>query len=370
MAPVAGVTDEAAAPPKRFEDIMENIISIANIPAYIRAAMAIQSDRVDGFPLLILGPVGVGKSQAPVQVAREEGWHVEVVNLSNYQPSEVTGWVTQVGDAMDQLLPVWGRNVIDAGKSGSKSLIIFEEFPQCDIDVQKASAQVIWDRRLAGHRLPEDCLIIANGNRKSDKAAVKSIPEHLVSRFNIVTVEAELDPTLAHFAKIDVAPEVTTYLTQFPDALHRHAADGTPFPCPRTWVAVSDVIKAEVPKAIEMPMIAGAIGVGEQAKFTGFLRIWRDLVAPSEVFANPDAAPVPEKADVRYAMIGSLIASVTNKTAKACAAYIKRLPPEYHSVAVSALLRRNEAASEPGKKVSTTGFTDILIETSNLIGEG
>ncbi len=349
---------------------MENIISMTNLPAVIRAAMDIQINRIDGYPLLILGPVGVGKSQVPVQVAREEGWEVITVNLCNYQPSEVTGWVTQVGDVMSQLLPDWAKRVFDAAQSGKKTVIIFEEFPQCDIDVQKAAAQVNWDRRVAGHRLPEDCLIIANGNRKSDKAAVKSIPEHQISRFTIMTVEAELDPTLAHFAKIDVAPEVTTYLTQFPDALHRHAADGTPFPCPRTWVAVSDVIKAEVPKAIEMPMIAGAIGVGEQAKFTGFLRIWRDLVSPSEVFANPDAAPVPEKADVRYAMIGSLIASVTNKTAKACAAYIKRLPPEYHSVAVSALLRRNEAAGDPGKKISTAGFTDILIETSNLIGEG
>ena len=348
---------------------MENIISMSNLPAYIRAAMPIQIDRVDGFPLLILGPVGVGKSQVPVQVAREEGWHVEVVNLSNYQPSEVTGWVTQVGDQMDQLLPRWGNNVIEAGKDGSKSIIIFEEFPQCDIDVQKASAQVVYDRRVAGHRLPEDCLIVANGNRKSDKAAVKSIPEHLVSRFNIVTVEAELDPTLQHFASIDVAPEVTTYLTQFPDALHRHVADGTPFPSPRTWVAVSDVVKAKLPKAIEGPMIAGAVGIGEQAKFTGFLRIWRDLVAPSQVFANPETAPVPEAADVRYAMVGSLVASASNKTAKALATYIKRLPPEYHSVAAAAIKRRNEAANDPAKKISAKEFTDILIETAQLLSE-
>ena len=50
---------------------MENIVSMSNLPAYIRAAMDIQTERVDGFPLLILGPVGVGKSQVPVQVAKE-----------------------------------------------------------------------------------------------------------------------------------------------------------------------------------------------------------------------------------------------------------------------------------------------------------
>jgi hypothetical protein len=348
---------------------MENIISMSNLPATIRAAMDIQTSRVDGYPLLILGPVGVGKSQVPVQVAQEEGWEVITVNLCNYQPSEVTGWVTQVGDVMSQLLPDWAQRVFDAAKAGKKTIIIFEEFPQCDIDVQKAAAQVNWDRRVAGFRLPENCLIIANGNRKADKAAVKSIPEHQVSRFTILTLEAELDPTLAHFAKIGVAPEVTTYLTQFPDGLHRHVADGTPFPCPRTWVAVSDVVKGGFPKAVETPLIAGAIGVGEQAKFTGFLRIWRDLVAPSKVFADPLGSPVPDAADVRYAMVGSLVAAASSKTAKALATYIKRLPAEYHSVAAAAIKRRNDTASDPSKKISAKEFTDILIETAQLLNE-
>ena len=212
-------------------------------------------------------------------------------------------------------------------------------------------------------------MIVANGNRKSDKAAVKSIPEHLVSRFNIVTVEAELDPTLEHFTKIGVAPEVTTYLTQFPDGLHRHVQDGTPFPSPRTWVAVSDIVKAGLPKSVEMPMIAGAVGIGEQAKFTGFLRIWRDLVAPSKVFADPTGSPVPEAADVRYAMVGSLVAAASSKHAKALATYIKRLPPEYHSVTAAAIKRRNATASDPSKKISAKEFTDILIETAQLLNE-
>ena len=348
---------------------MENIISMEQLPNYIQAAMDIQNNRVDGFPLLILGPVGVGKSQVPIQVAKDNGWFAKAINLSDYQPSEVTGWVTQQGDVMAQLIPEWANDVFAAAKEGKKQIVIFEEFPQCDVDVQKAAAQIIWDPRVAGYRLPEDCLIVANGNRKSDKAAVKSIPEHLISRFNIVTVEAELDPTLAHFAKIDVAPEVTTYLTQFPDALHRHVQDGTPFPSPRTWVAVSDIIKAKLTKAVEMPMVAGAVGIGEQAKFTGFLRVWRDLVAPAKVFADPTGSPVPEGADVRYAMIGSLVAACRSNNAKALAIYIKRLPPEYHSVAAAAIKRRNQAATDPSKKISAKEFTDILIETAQLLNE-
>jgi len=62
---------------------MENIISMTNLPAVIRAAMDIQINRIDGYPLLILGPVGVGKSQVPVQVAREEGW--EVIRQKSHQ---------------------------------------------------------------------------------------------------------------------------------------------------------------------------------------------------------------------------------------------------------------------------------------------
>ena len=68
-------------------------------------------------------------------------------------------------------------------------------------------------------------------------------------------------------------------------------------------------------------------------------------------------------------MVGSLVASASNKTAKALATYIKRLPPEYHSVAAAAIKRRNEAANDPAKKISAKEFTDILIETAQLLSE-
>ena len=80
----------------------KNLVSIETVPQIIEALEVMNRPLppMQKQALLILGPVGVGKTQIPVQVANDKGWHVVTVNLTNYLPSEVTGWTTQVGNEM------------------------------------------------------------------------------------------------------------------------------------------------------------------------------------------------------------------------------------------------------------------------------
>lgn len=356
---------------------MRNLVSMKDLPDVIVAQAKLQEAHPEyGKTLIVLGPVGVGKSQIAIAVAKALGWYVEVVNLINFQPPEVAGWVTQVGDQMAQLKPAWLVRILTAAEAGKKTLLVFEEFPQCDKDVQTAATQILWDRRCAGHRLPDDCLIVANGNRKEDRANVRAMPEQVVSRFTIVEVEAELDATLTHFAKIGVHPVVSGYLAFSNDSLHRHVQDGTPFPSPRSWVAVSDILWGAFTDAVKSVLIAGHIGVEEAAKFCGFERLADSLTPPTKVFANPETAPIPSTKDGEpaidgcFAMVSSLVAAVTPKTAQALGIYVKRLPVELHPVAEAAIKTRNEALKADGKpRITSVEITDVHLSTAQVLSE-
>ena len=173
----------------------KNLVSIETVPQIIEALEVMNRPLppMQKQALLILGPVGVGKTQIPVQVANDKGWHVVTVNLTNSLPSEVTGWTTQVGNEMAQLKPRWFTEVEAAAAAGKTVVVIFEEFCQCDQDVQSSARAICLDRVVAGCALPDSCLIIANGNRKEDKANAKRLPEQVASGFTIIEIGAELD---------------------------------------------------------------------------------------------------------------------------------------------------------------------------------
>ena len=145
----------------------------------------------------MLGPVGVGKTQIPVQVANDKGWHVVTVNLTNYLPSEVTGWTTQVGNEMAQLKPRWFTEVEAAAAAGKTVVVIFEEFCQCDQDVQSSARAICLDRVVAGCASTDSCLIITHVNRKADKATAKRLLDHLATGITICDTSSQIDTAVA-----------------------------------------------------------------------------------------------------------------------------------------------------------------------------
>tara|TARA_R110000751_G_scaffold157302_1_gene262782 strand:+ start:70 stop:744 length:675 start_codon:yes stop_codon:yes gene_type:complete len=218
----------------------------------------------------------------------------------------------------------------------------------------------------AGCPLPDNCLIIANGNRKEDKANAKRLPEQVASGFTIIEIGAELGATLSYFEKTGVARAVITYLTYFPAALHDVGdQDGTPQQTPRSWEATSNIVKGNFSPLVESALIAGRVGVKAAAAFSAFKKMFNELTSPADVLANPDSVTMSDKLDVQHAMVGSVVAFATSKQGDALATWIKRLPRELQTVAMQTIKRRNEVT--PEKKITSPKLTDILIDQASLL---
>lgn len=351
-----------------------NIVSVAQLPELIHQMMASQKHVASQggdqhfITLRIVGSPAIGKSQIPIQVAKAASWHYEIIRCMNFSPVELNGWVTQVGDVMSQLKPDWFVRVMQAVEDGKDVMIVFEEVSQCDEDIQKQLAQIIWDRTVAGTVMPANVLMVANGNRKEDKAGVKRTLGHMTTRWLDVELVAELEPTLEYFTKVGVVQPVIDYLAFYgkgeDQCLHRPQPDGHPWPSARTYQQLSNSIDAGATGELLRVIANGCIGIGEAAKFLKFLEVYSDMVHPKEILENPETADVPEALDTQVALVGALAGHVEQPTMEAFCTYAKRLPEELQAVAAQHIKRRNKMAE---KKAEETGVKSVPLSSAQLV---
>ena len=123
------------------------------------------------FPSVMLwGPPGVGKSQGVRQIASEieakTGKRAQItdVRLLLFNPVDLRGIPTANAD---KTLAVWLKPKIfqmDAGEDVI-NLLFLDEISAAPQSVQAAAYQITLDRTVGEHRLPDNCIVLAAGNR-------------------------------------------------------------------------------------------------------------------------------------------------------------------------------------------------------------
>ena len=158
----------------------------------------------NGLPLwtmpsvMLWGPPGVGKSQAVRQIAKEieenTGKKVNVtdVRLLLFNPIDLRGIPTA---NEDKTLAVWLKpKIFQMDASNDVVNILFlDEISAAPQSVQAAAYQITLDRVVGEHKLPENCIVIAAGNRTTDKSVAFKMPKALANRLLHIEVEGSFD---------------------------------------------------------------------------------------------------------------------------------------------------------------------------------
>ena len=140
------------------------------------------------FPSVMLwGPPGVGKSQGVRQIAKaiEEKTNKKVVitdvRLLLFNPVDLRGIPTA---NEDKSLAVWLKpKIFQMDESDSIVNILFlDEISAAPSSVQASAYQITLDRMVGEHKLPENCIVIAAGNRVTDKSVAYNMPKALANR--------------------------------------------------------------------------------------------------------------------------------------------------------------------------------------------
>jgi hypothetical protein len=293
-------------------------------------------------PAFIEGSPGVGKSQVVTQVADKLGMDLIDVRAAQFDPVDLRGLPYLNGDnrthwSAPDFLPTEG-----------KGILFLDELNAADRSVQAACYQLVLDRRLGDYRLPDGWVIVAAGNKESDRAVTNRMSTALASRFVHLAYETHLDDWCAWAVDNDMPPQLIAFLRFRPNLLHAFDPKSSEkaFPCPRTWQFVGDIIKAGAPPAIEHELFKGTVGEGAAVELSGFLRIWRKLPSLDGILTNPQTAAVPEDPATLFAVAGGLARRASDKNFDRVMTYANRIPKEWQTYLVKDAVRRDSSLDQ------------------------
>lgn len=262
------------------------------------------------FPSVMLwGPPGVGKSQGVRQIAseisRRTDKKVEVtdVRLLLFNPVDLRGIPTA---NEDRTLAVWLKpKIFQMDDSEDVVNILFlDEISAAPQSVQAAAYQITLDRTVGEHRLPENCIVIAAGNRVTDRSVAYAMPKALSNRLCHLEIESDIKSWHEWAASSGVNPVVIGFLDYNPDLLmgFGQSSDSLAFPTPRSWDMVSNILNHVSDNINDVfPLITGCVGENAAYELITWSEIYRKIPDVADIFSG-EAVSVPTRPEILFAI--------------------------------------------------------------------
>jgi hypothetical protein len=293
-------------------------------------------------PLFIHGEPGGAKSSVARQTTKAlgrtfldmRGAGLDIGDLAIPFPNVATNRVAWMisGDLPSEPDTVW----------------LWDDASQMTPAVWNMLSEPLLDRTFKGaenYILPDDCTIIATGNRKSDRSATHTTPQHINNRFMHVDMDTDTDewieyvrdpnvpPNLSAVLSIPYTPPTTIHphLTAFyrfrPTLLHAFDPNMNAYPTPRSASMLNQVLPfvlAPQLADISYSLIQGCQGEGVAVELSGFIQLIQQMPDPDLPLNSPLDAPIPTAPGIRYALMGALAERVTPRTANNLFKYLFR----------------------------------------------
>lgn len=306
---------EKKVPALSVETVVKELSSLY-IPA-INAGMPLAM-----FPAPFLwGPPGVGKSDAIKQIAdniqRETGKKVVItdIRLLLYSPIDLRG--VPVADEHKQYTNWLMPKVFALDPSEDViNLMFLDELSAAPQSVQAAAYQITLNRAIGEHKLPENTIIVAAGNRVTDASVAYRMPNALANRLMHYEISVDLESWRKWAIQNQVNPLVLGFLSFHAGMLFQDKVemDEVAFPTPRSWMYVSNILNAlgegaDVNKARHL--IAGCVGNAVASEFIGYCKVKDDLPNIEDIFKGKDVT-YPTTLDALYALVSSMVTYVVN----------------------------------------------------------
>ena len=154
--------------------------------------------------------------------------------------------------------------------------------------VQAAGYQLILNRRIGQYVLPDNVVMIAAGNRETDKGVTYRMPKPLENRFVHFELAVNFDDWFQWSVVNNIHTDVVGYLTFAKKDLYDFDAKSASrsFATPRSWSFVSELIEEDMDEATATDLIAGTVGEGLAVKFQAHRKIAGKLPNPTDVLAG------------------------------------------------------------------------------------
>ena len=294
--------------------------------------------------VMLWGPPGVGKSQAVRQIAenieRKTDKKVVVtdVRLLLFNPIDLRGIPTANAE---KTLAIWLKPQIFQMDSREDiiNILFLDEISAAPQSVQAAAYQITLDRVVGEHKLPDNCIVIAAGNRTTDKSVAFKMPKALANRLLHIEVEGSFISWKQWAINAGINDKVVGFLSFRQSYLMEFngSNDDIAFATPRSWEMVSNIlngIECNVDRVY--PLIAGLVGTGVAVEFRTWNSVYKDLPSIEDIFEGK-MPNMPKGTDAMYALISSMTYYAKNhkddmEAIANSIRYADRMPPDFSTV--------------------------------------
>jgi hypothetical protein len=244
---------------------MENTITPSE--ARSRVMRAFKNKR----PVFLWGPPGIGKSEVVADITMELNGHMIDLRMGQLEPTDIRGipFYNKEANVMDWAPPVDLPSPEMAAKY-PVIVLFLDEMNAAAPSVQAAGYQLILNRRVGKYVLPDNVVIIAAGNRESDKGVTYRMPSPLANRFVHLEVRPDFNSWQEWAVKNKVHKDVVGYLSFAKQDMFDFdpKSSSRAFATPRSWKFVSDFLyDTDATDAELKDLIAGTVGQGTGIKF-------------------------------------------------------------------------------------------------------
>ncbi|MFE2337238.1 AAA family ATPase [Streptomyces coelicoflavus] len=290
-------------------------------------------------PVLLWGEPGIGKTAALTQLATALDLPLTTVIASVHEPSDFSGLPVVGDDPAEQGVPMappdWAVRLVRAGRG----LLFLDELSTAPPAVQAALLRLVLERRVGALRLPPGVRIVAAANPRSSAADGWELSPPLANRFvhlqwthdQDVVVRGlggtwpratlpSLDPAALGEAVRYARRAVCEFLTARPGLVHRlpggETRRGGAWPSPRSWemtlCLIAFATAAGSSREVLSLLVRGTVGDGPGLELmAGLDRM--DLPDPETLLADPAGAVLPERGDLRQAVLDGVVAAVRKR---------------------------------------------------------
>lgn len=285
--------------------------------------------------VLVAGSPGMGKTDMWRQSAAAAGIRLLVGHPAVEEPTDYKGFPFAVAGADRADFLPYG-NLWEAMHASEPTLYLIDDLGQASDSVQKAIMQLLWGRRLNGHRIPDHVVFGAATNDINQKSGVTGILEPVKSRFTtIINAEDSVDDWVDWALDNGMPPLLAAFMmdptSMMPDG--RHALYSfeptkamTQSGTPRNWAHLGRMwnMGVRAPEAFW-----GAVGKGNATQFLAYADMAANLPSTTDIITNPDSAPVPDKPSHCYLVATSVGRSANGHNIDRIFRYLMRMEQPY-----------------------------------------
>ena len=261
-------------------------------------------------PLFLWGPPGIGKSELVADIAAELGGYMIDLRLGQMEPTDIRGipfYNKEVGK-MDWAEPI---DLPDEELASQYPIVILfmDEMNSAAPSVQAAAYQLILNRRIGKYHLPDNVVMVAAGNRESDKGVTYRMPTPLANRFIHQEMKTDFASWQDWAVTHNIHKDIIGYLGSNKQDLYDFdpKSSSRAFATPRSWTFVSEILSDEDGDEETITnLVSGTIGEGLAIKFNGHRKIAGRMPKPEDILTGKVTTLDVKEVSAMYSLVISM----------------------------------------------------------------